>query len=87
MLRRWSVWAASTTRRPSRLTPQEASVARLVASGMSNPKVAAELFVSVNTVEFHLKNVYRKLGIRSRDQLREKKKTTELRGDSLPLDL
>jgi DNA-binding CsgD family transcriptional regulator len=71
----------------SRLTPQEASVARLVASGISNPQVAAELFVSVNTVEFHLKNVYRKLGIRSRDQLREKKKTTELRGDSLPPDL
>jgi DNA-binding CsgD family transcriptional regulator len=62
-------------------------VARLVASGMSNPHVAAELFVSVNTVEFHLKNVYRKLDIRSRDQLRERKKTTELRGDSPPPDL
>ena len=60
----------------SRLTPQELSVARLVAAGMSNPKVAAELFVSINTVEFHLKNVYGKLGIRSRDQLRERMATS-----------
>jgi DNA-binding CsgD family transcriptional regulator len=59
----------------SKLTPQELSVARLVATGMSNPKVAAELYVSINTVEFHLKNVYGKLGIRSRDQLAEKMAT------------
>jgi ATP/maltotriose-dependent transcriptional regulator MalT len=59
----------------SKLTPQELSVARLVASGMSNPRVAAELYVSINTVEFHLKNVYGKLGIRSREQLRERMAT------------
>jgi DNA-binding CsgD family transcriptional regulator len=56
----------------SKLTTQELSVARLVAAGMSNPRVAAELYVSINTVEFHLKNVYGKLGIRSRSQLAER---------------
>jgi DNA-binding CsgD family transcriptional regulator len=54
----------------SRLTPRELGVSRLVASGMSNPEVAAELIVSVNTVEYHLRNVYAKLGIRSRADLR-----------------
>lgn len=53
----------------SGLTPRELGVARLVASGMSNPEVAAELIVSVNTVEFHLRNAYAKLGIRSRAHL------------------
>ncbi len=59
----------------SRLTPQELSVARLVASGLNNRTVATELFVSINTVEFHLKNVFGKLGIRSRDQLAKKMAT------------
>jgi DNA-binding CsgD family transcriptional regulator len=52
-----------------RLTPQELSLARLVASGMTNRQVAAELVVSVKTVEYHLGNVYGKLGVRSRHQL------------------
>jgi DNA-binding CsgD family transcriptional regulator len=51
------------------LTPQEASVARLVAEGKSNRAVASELVVSVNTVEYHLKNIFAKLGITSRSQL------------------
>jgi DNA-binding CsgD family transcriptional regulator len=53
------------------LTPQELSVAKLVASGMNNRRVATELFVSINTVEFHLKRIYGKLGIRSREELAE----------------
>jgi DNA-binding CsgD family transcriptional regulator len=52
-----------------RLTPQELSIARLVASGRTNRQVAAELVVSVKTVEYHLGNVYGKLGLRSRHQL------------------
>ena len=52
------------------LTAQEALVARLVADGRSNKEVAAELFLSVKTVEFHLGNVYRKLGVHSRRDLR-----------------
>jgi DNA-binding CsgD family transcriptional regulator len=52
------------------LTPQEFAVARLVASGLTNRQTAAELVVSIKTVEFHLNNVYAKLAITSRSQLR-----------------
>ena len=51
------------------LTSQESVVARLVAAGLSNREVAAEMLLSVRTVEFHLASIYRKLGIRSRTQL------------------
>ncbi len=53
----------------SELTPQERSVAERVAEGKSNRVVARELVVSVNTIEYHLKNIYAKLGISSRTQL------------------
>jgi DNA-binding CsgD family transcriptional regulator len=45
------------------------AVARLVCTGRSNREVAAELFVSVKAVEFHLGHVFDKLGIRSRRAL------------------
>jgi DNA-binding NarL/FixJ family response regulator len=51
------------------LTPGEQRVAELAASGLSNKKVAAQLYLSVYTVEAHLSRVYAKLGIRSRAQL------------------
>jgi DNA-binding CsgD family transcriptional regulator len=51
------------------LTPQELSVGRLVAAGRSNRQVAQELVISVKTVEYHLANVFGKLGIRSRHEL------------------
>jgi ATP/maltotriose-dependent transcriptional regulator MalT len=51
------------------LTPAEFAVARLVATGRSNREAAAELYVSVKTIEFHLRHVYAKLGIRSRRAL------------------
>lgn len=54
---------------PVRLTAQERAVAQLVAAGMSNKQVAAELFVSVKTVQFHVTNIYAKLGIGSRGEL------------------
>ena len=44
-------------------------VAALVATGMTNREVAAELFLSVKTVQYHLTRVYAKLGIRSRAEL------------------
>jgi DNA-binding CsgD family transcriptional regulator len=47
----------------SQLTAQEASVAREAAVGLSTREVAEVLFLSPRTVEFHLSNVYRKLGI------------------------
>ena len=54
---------------PSRLTPQELAVARLVAAGSSNRQVAGQLFVSVKTVQFHLTHIYTKLGVSSRAEL------------------
>ena len=51
------------------LTPQELQIARLVAEGKTNRDVAATLFVTPKTVEFHLTRVYRKLGIHSRSEL------------------
>ena len=51
------------------LTPTERKVAALVAEGLPNREVAAALFVTPKTVEFHLRNVFRKLGIRSRAEL------------------
>jgi DNA-binding CsgD family transcriptional regulator len=51
------------------LTPQELQVARFVARGLSTREVAAQLFLSPRTVEFHLRNVFAKLGISSRSQL------------------
>jgi DNA-binding CsgD family transcriptional regulator len=53
----------------SRLTPQEFQVARLVAEGRSNRDIAAALFLSPKTVEFHLGSIHRKLGTSSRPQL------------------
>jgi DNA-binding CsgD family transcriptional regulator len=51
------------------LTPQQLQIARLVAEGRTNRDVAAMLFVTPKTVEFHLTRVYRKLGIHSRSEL------------------
>ena len=51
------------------LTATELRVAELAAQGMANKQIAASLVVTVNTVEFHLRNTYAKLGIRSRSQL------------------
>ena len=58
-------------RRPANgeLTPMEGRVAGLVAAGRSNKEVAAELFVTVKTVEANLSRVYAKLGVHSRTQL------------------
>jgi DNA-binding CsgD family transcriptional regulator len=52
-----------------RLTPQELQIALLVADGQTNRDVAARLFLSPKTVEFHLTRVYRKLEIHSRSEL------------------
>lgn len=51
------------------LTPQEEAVATLVARGRTNKEVAAELFLSVKTVQYHLTRTYAKLGVRSRSEL------------------
>jgi LuxR family maltose regulon positive regulatory protein len=50
------------------LSPQEQRVLCLLVAGRSNPEIAAQLVVSVNTVKAHLKNIYRKLSVRNRMQ-------------------
>lgn len=52
------------------LTAQESQIAALAAAGRTNPEIAAELFLSSRTVEWHLGKVYPKLGIASRRELR-----------------
>ncbi|MGZ5399754.1 MAG: LuxR C-terminal-related transcriptional regulator, partial [Nocardioides sp.] len=54
---------------PGLLTATERRVAALAVDGLSNKEIARSLVVTVNTVEFHLRNTYAKLGIRSRMQL------------------
>jgi DNA-binding CsgD family transcriptional regulator len=51
------------------LTVQESRIARLASDGMSNPQIGARLFLSPRTVQYHLSNVFAKLGITSRSQL------------------
>jgi DNA-binding CsgD family transcriptional regulator len=51
------------------LTPTERRVAKLAGEGRSNREIAAELYVTQKTVEFHLRHVYAKLGVRSRTEL------------------
>jgi DNA-binding CsgD family transcriptional regulator len=57
---------SSTPPRPHALTPREAEVLRLVASGRTNKEIADELFLSVTTVQRHLANIYTKIDARGR---------------------
>jgi DNA-binding NarL/FixJ family response regulator len=50
----------------SEFTPRELEILQLVISGRTNKAIAAEIYISKKTVEFHLDNIYRKIGVRTR---------------------
>ncbi len=70
--------ATGETRRPrdgsgiNELTPQELQIALLLAAGKTTRETAAALFLSPKTVDYHLRHVYQRLGIHSRDELAQR---------------
>jgi DNA-binding CsgD family transcriptional regulator len=74
----------STEPRHSILTKRERAVARLVAVGLTNQETAARLYITVKTVEYHLAQIYSKLGISSRRQLARFASTTSEFDDDFP---
>ena len=60
------------------LTSQELQIARLVQQGLTNPEIGTRLFLSPRTIEWHLRNIFGKVGATSRRQLRDLDLTTSV---------
>jgi DNA-binding CsgD family transcriptional regulator len=67
------------------LTPQESRIAHLVREGLSNPEIAARLYVSPRTVEYHLHKVFQKMNVTSRTQLARLVSDRPQRGEPPPV--
>jgi DNA-binding NarL/FixJ family response regulator len=66
----------------TQLTSQEAQISQFARDGHSNPEIAAKLYISPRTVEYHLRKVFMKLGIRSRNELHRVLDPTEVHPSS-----
>ena len=70
--------ANSSTVQIEALSPQELRVLRLLVAGLSNADIAQELVLSTNTIKTHVKSIYRKLNVSSREETREVAKELRL---------
>jgi DNA-binding NarL/FixJ family response regulator len=63
-------WTSSTAER--KLTPWQREILQLLVSGLADEEIAAECFISVNTVKTHRRNIYRRLGVKEPRKFRRR---------------